>query len=167
MGIVFILASQTNGLIELVEETLNEFPSNSYTGFALALGSKFHTAFSGFSWVWSHNSVSHSDLPPNIAESYSKESLGMFFLLVASALANVVAAILNGVVGVAYGAFTGDWIILNRLLLGIIGGIFSFGIASALWSFATTLTRNLGIHSLSYDLYSPWHSSVWMAKSAT
>ena len=93
---------------------------------------------------------SHSDLPPNIAESYSKESLGMFFLLVASALANLVAAILNGVVGVAYWAFTRDWITLNRLLLGIIGGILSFGIASALWSFATTLTGNLGIHSLSY-----------------
>ena len=152
MGIVFILASQTNGFMELVKETLNEFSSNSNTGLALALGSKFLTAFSGFSGVWSYNSVSYSDLPPNIAESYSNESLSMFFLLVASALANAVAAILNGVVRVAYGAFTGDWITLNRLLLGIIGGILSFGIPSALWSFATTLTRNLGIHSLSYGI---------------
>ena len=150
LGIVFVLASQTNGFVGLVEETLNDFPSDAYIGLALALGAAFLTAFAGFNWVWSHRSVNHADIPPQIVESHTQESLGMFFLLVASALANLVAAIFSGVAGVAYGAFTGDWITSNGLLLGLVGGILSAGIASALWNYASTLTRNLGLHSLTY-----------------
>ncbi|MDE2780969.1 MAG: hypothetical protein OXI91_15025 [Chloroflexota bacterium] len=150
IGIVFVLASQTNGFTELGRQTLHEFPSRVYVGLALALAAAFITAFAGFSWVWSHNTLTHADIPSALAESHSEESLGLFFLLVAALLANLVAAALNGVVGVGYGAFTGEWLSPSGLLLGVIGGILSAGIAGALWNFASTLTRNLGIHSLTY-----------------
>ena len=150
IGIFFVLASQTGGFFAVVDQTLNDFPSDAHIGLSLALVAAFLTAFVGFNWVWSHRTVNHQDMPSDIYEVYSQDSLGMFFLLVASALANLAAGILNGLIGVAYGAFTGEWITGNGVILGAAGGLLSVGIASALWNFSSTLTRNLGIHSLIY-----------------
>ena len=150
IGIVFVLASQTGGFYALVEQTLYEFPSDVHIGLALALVAAFLTAFVGFNWVWSHRSVTHQEMPSSIYEVYSQESLGMFFLLMASALANLAAAILSGVIGMGYGAVTGEWITSDGIIMGAVGGLLSVGVASALWNFSSTLTRNLGIHSLIY-----------------
>ncbi len=150
IGVVFVLASQTGGFTNLGRETLNEFPSNVYIGVALALAAAFITAFAGFSWVWSHNSVTHPELPAAIRESHDEETLGMFFLLAAAAMANLGAAALNAAAAAVHGAFTGEWITSNGVLLGVAGGILSAGVAAVLWNYASTLTRNLGIHSLTY-----------------
>jgi len=69
---------------------------------------------------------------------------------VAALLANPVAEDLNGVVGIGYEAFTGEWISPNGLLLGVIGSILSAANVRVLWKFASILTRSLGIHSLTY-----------------
>ena len=161
VGVIFVLASQSGGFNGLRVMALDEFSSKVYAGFGLALVAAFVTAFTGFSWVWSHNSVHHHGLPEVLREACGGRSLEMMFLLVALVLSNAVALILNGVAGFVFGGLTDEWVTLKGLLLAFVGGGLSYGVASVMWRYATTLTDNLGLHAMSYG--TPVFSLVFLA----
>ena len=150
LGVVFVLASQSGGFSGLWVATFRGFPSELYAGLGLALAAAFITAFTGFSWVWSYNSLRHRDIPGLMVEGWSDRHLEMLFLLVALVLSNSVAFVLNGAVGLAFGGASGEWITCRGLLLAAAGGGVGYGAASVMWRYATALTRNLGLHAMSY-----------------
>ena len=163
LGVIFVLASQSGGLVSLKEATFDGLPLQLAAGLGLALTAAFVTAFTGFSWVWSHNSVNHQDIPEPMRKLGSKEHLEMLLLLVALVLSNLAAAPMNGAIGLALWDVTGEGITPRGFLLAATAGGLGYGAASVMWRRATTLTANLGIHAMSYApppssprYFSPW-----------
>ena len=149
-GVVLVLASQGSGLVWAGMGVLGALDGSVYLGVSLALCAAFVTAFTGFSWVWSHNCVGHRALPAGLKARRSDESLRMFFLLVALFVGNSLAFLMNAGVGLAYVGMTGEWITLGGFVLGVVGGMCSYGVASVLWRVSTSLSGDIRIHAMSY-----------------
>ncbi len=147
-GVLFVLVSQ-NGGFQTFFDLSEEYSAGIYLGFLLGLLAAFITAFTGFSWVWA-SKVSVDERIPQDARQFEQRSLETFFLLVALMLNNVAAALINGAIGLTIGGITGEWITLSGMSYAIIGGMFSYGVASVMWRFATSHTSNVGIHAISY-----------------
>ena len=160
-GVVLVLASQNGGFVALKTGFWGVSDTSVYLGVGFALLAAFITAFTGFSWVWSHNSINDERLPFHLKSERTEESLGVFFLLVALVVTNSLAFVINGSIGLVFGAITGEWITLNGLLIGIVGGVFSYGVASVLWRVATNLTSDIGIHAMSY--FTPIFALIFLA----
>ena len=149
-GVVLVVACQDSGFLWGGTGFAGTSDVSVYFGISLALGAAFITAFTGFSWVWSHNCVRDESLPVRFKGRRSRRSLEMFFLLVALVAGNLLAFLINGGVGLAYGWMTGEWITWGGFALGVVGGLCSYGVASVLWRVSTSLGGNVGIHAMSY-----------------
>ncbi len=160
-GVTFVLASQSGGFQLLLQDILGDYSLKAYAGFTLAFAAACITAFTGFSWVWARNTVNHKDIPRSVKCAESVKSLQMSFLLVALVLTNVVASLINGIIGLAYGEITGEWITFGWFFFAVVGGMFSYGVASVTWRYATSLTQNVGIHAVSYG--TPVASLIFLA----
>ena len=148
-GVAFILLSQgSEGSGTFIEVAGRSW--RFWVGFLLALVAAVITALTGFSWVWSNRMVKNAQLPEIVSSRYADWELEMFFLLVALVVTNLVAMVLNQLVGWVFGAFSGEFISWSAFGLAAVGGVLSYGVASVMWRIATSQTAGLGIHAMSY-----------------
>ena len=148
-GVGFILfsqASNSGGALAAVEERTWRF----WAGSVLAVAAAVVTALTGFSWVWSHRMLEGADLQEMEESGFASWERELFFLLVALVVTNLAAVALNQAAGWVWGAFSGEFVDWSTFGLAVIGGVFSYGVASVSWRIATSHTADLGIHALSY-----------------
>ena len=169
IGVGFVLFSQsrlTAGAASALD-IISLLQGKALIGIVLAVLAAFITALTGYSWVWTHNMTRTRDgvVVPNPAiyipdvikykiTDRSPEYQTMFFLVILLFFTNIFALILNTGAGIVFAIIVNEYsTILNfdYLIKGVIGGILSYGIASLLWRYATSLTTNLGIHAMSYS----------------
>ena len=131
-------------------------------GIALALLAGAATALTGFSWVWCHNTLSDSRVPRDLVQQTQDPDLRMFVLLAGLAVANIIAALLAAMLGITLQHLTHQGITTAQALTGLAGGL-ATGMASILWRFATTRTRNITIHAVGHA--TPAFSLAFLALS--
>ena len=159
IGVILVLFSQSEAVTD-VSNITSLFQGRELIGVILAVSAALVTALTGYSWVWSHNMTQKAgdvtvinpnvDISDNMKQRIEQNSPDMFFLIFLLFFTNTFAFILNSAVGIIYGVIFNEYITLSGLMIGVVGGIFSFGIASLLWRYATSLTSSLGIHAMSY-----------------
>lgn len=148
-GVLLVLSSGAGGPVVFLSALLSGDWRETALSVAFPLGAALLTSMTGFSWVWwarsSSESVTKRPVPPALAGGRG-QAPALLWCLAFCCLFCAVASFLLGLV-----FHPGEPVVSGRLLLyGFVVAGFGYGLAASLWRYATTLTRNVGVHAVSY-----------------
>ena len=149
LGVVFVLSSGAGGPVVFLSELLSGGWRETALSVAFPLSAALLTSMTGFSWVWWSRSCSRSftggPVPSALAGSGGQAPMLLWCL----AFCCLFCAAGSLILGLVF--HPGEPLVSRPLLLwGFVVSGLGYALAASLWRYATTLTRNVGIHAVSY-----------------
>ena len=150
VGFAFIIVGQAGGFANVETAGLADL----VVGVVLAVVGAIATACNAFGFHWGTDLA--DDIPAEIRQSISHESLEFFGLLVAFLIANAVSGLLNTVAGVS----SGEVMDSRSLLIAVVVGGGASVIANAAWRKANLDAHHAGVNALAFA--APVFSLAWL-----
>ncbi len=149
-GFAFVIVGQAGGFASVETGNL----STPVVGVVLALVGAVATSFTVFSFRWGTDLA--QEFPKEVKQAVGDDALNFFGLLVAALIASAVSGVINAFAGMN----SGEVMDSRALLIAVVVGGATNGIANLAWRKVNLSTANLGVNALANA--TPVFSLAWL-----